>query len=97
MINLNEIDKAILDLENHDTTFATCEKLAWLYIVRDHLTQTEKSIEITSERTDSDFLIASSRVPISNLLEILNEHMQVIKVLIPKEYDAVITKINKLK
>ena len=32
MLSLDIIDKDILDLEtNHDTTWATVERLAWLY------------------------------------------------------------------
>ena len=38
MINTDELDKEILMLEKKDTTYANCERLAWLYIVRDHIT-----------------------------------------------------------
>ena len=30
------LNDAILEHESKDTTYANCEKLAWLYIVRDH-------------------------------------------------------------
>lgn len=36
MLNLSEIEKTISDLENSDTTFSTCQKLAYLYIVKEH-------------------------------------------------------------
>lgn len=36
MLNLEEIDKTIQELENGETTFGTCQKLSYLYIVREH-------------------------------------------------------------
>lgn len=49
MLDLQEIQNTIEMLENGDTTFVNCEKLAALYTVRDHLTtgqadETEKEI-----------------------------------------------------
>lgn len=38
-MNIEEINQSILELEQGPTTFATCEKLSWLYTVRDHLDQ----------------------------------------------------------
>ena len=35
MLNITEINNTITELENGDTTFANCQKLASLYIVRD--------------------------------------------------------------
>ena len=40
-MNVSEITNTIIELENGDTTFASCEKLASLYIVRDHLSADE--------------------------------------------------------
>ena len=40
-MNVSEITNTIIELENGDTTFASCEKLASLYIVRDHLSTDE--------------------------------------------------------
>ena len=37
MINLELIQRTIEELERSDTTFSNCEKLADLYIIRDHL------------------------------------------------------------
>lgn len=37
MLNLDEINSTIEELENSSTTFDTCNKLASLYIVRQHL------------------------------------------------------------
>lgn len=37
MVSIETIEEEILDLEKRDTSYAVCERLAWLYIVRDHL------------------------------------------------------------
>lgn len=35
-MNIKDIDKTIHELENSETTFSNCEKLAHLYVVREH-------------------------------------------------------------
>lgn len=45
MINLEEIYNTIAELENGDTTFASCQKLASLYIVRDNLQHPTNQVE----------------------------------------------------
>lgn len=37
MVSIETIEEEILDLEKRDTSYAVCERLAWLYTVRDHL------------------------------------------------------------
>lgn len=94
MLNLEEIDRTILELENHDTTYATCEKLAWLYVVRDHINNNQiKSYNLRG----SEFLNLCSGVEIPKLLDVINEYMDVVKVLHPKEYDSVTNRIKTLK
>ena len=39
MLDLDLINNTITELENGDTTFVSCERLASLYIVRDKMTQ----------------------------------------------------------
>ena len=36
MLNIKEIEEEIKKLENSETTYRNCEKLAILYIVKDH-------------------------------------------------------------
>lgn len=103
MISIDEINKTILDLEQHDTTFATCEKLAWLYIVRDHIDATRVASndamtrETSPEMEGSEFLEAASRCDVASLLEVLNEHMNVVRALHPREYASLIDKIKETK
>ena len=37
MIQIEEIDRAIKEHESGANTYANCERLAWLYIIRDHM------------------------------------------------------------
>lgn len=53
MISRDEIDRTIIELEERDTSFAVCEKLALLYIVRDHIGKTqENQPRSTDDRLD---------------------------------------------
>lgn len=96
MLNVDEIDRTILDLEsNHDTSYATCEKLAWLYIVKDHIVQ-PVAPRNAPQGAGSEFLEVISGKDEQALFEVLNEHIEVIKILHPKEYAALIAKIKEL-
>ena len=47
MINIDEINETISELEQGDTTFATCQKLAALYTVRDNFKSSYNNMEDT--------------------------------------------------
>ena len=44
MLDLEEIDKTIQELENGETNFGTCQKLSYLYIVREHFAKNDAVI-----------------------------------------------------
>ena len=95
MLSIEEVERTILELEKRDTTYATCERLAWLYIVHDHLTQRivqEKAR--AAEMEGSPFLAACSGAEISEILRVVNEHIEAVRVIYPKEYDAVVKRIE---
>ena len=96
MINLDTIEQEIITLESKDTSYAVAERLAWLYIVRDHLRSADDD-NSTGDLIGSEFAKACSNVPINSLMQILSEHMEAIKLLYPKEYENIITKIKSLK
>lgn len=103
MVDINEVEEEIINLEKRDTSFATCERLAWLYIVRDHLkgyAQSAAAPHIESESTpelgDSEFLRAASNVDLPSLMQILNEHMEALKLVYPSAYKDVMGRIAKL-
>lgn len=54
MIDINEIENTIAELENSSTTFANCQKLANLYIVKEHLQNNNSSApnEVVKEYKD---------------------------------------------
>lgn len=112
MISKDEIDRAILEHEAKDTTYANCERLAWLYIVRDHITPSEQKDtanaidKITYEAVpndvlnvagDSDFIKAVNGKPTQKVFSTLNELLQTIYVLNPKLYDAVLESIKGIE
>lgn len=102
MVSIETIEGEILDLEKRDTSYAVCERLAWLYIVRDHLKKstvgaTAMEPRITDELTGSEFLKAASSVDYAALMGILDKHMEYIKAVCPKEYSVVMSQIYALR
>lgn len=96
MISIDELNKTILDLEtNRDTTYATCERLAWLYIVRDHLTQ-KMSKEPLTLAGESEFLTAVNGKCGDAVWGIMDELAETVKMLHPRVYESVIKKLNDI-
>lgn len=97
MINLEIIEREINELENrHDTTYNACERLAWLYIVRDHL-RPETEERVTQHLGGSEFLEAASGVSYPALMEVLNEHVQTLAVVQPRAFEALMRRIRELR
>lgn len=96
MVNVEEINRSILELEKHDTSYATCERLAWLYIVRDHIINENKSNERTGALTGNEFCEACADKPLASVMEIISEHMESIKILYPRTYRDIIQKITEI-
>ena len=86
------------------------EKLAALCTVRDELeeahapeTQTQAlppatyaAAYSTAAEPQSDFVAAASSVPFGGLMQVLDRHMNAIKLVYPKEYELVMRKIVSL-
>jgi len=97
MISLDTIEKEISELETRDTSYATVERLAWLYICRDHLKNDVVTQEAVVEvDTPTEFLTAVSGRPIFAVLHVLNDHMSVLGAVYPKEYNAILEKIREV-
>ena len=94
MIDIKEIEMEIQKLEQCETSYATCSKLADLYAVIDHFKKPKK--EAAYSYGQSEFLTAVSTAPIDQVLELMDEHMDAIKILHPREYAAVIKRIKSL-
>ena len=96
MISIDTIENEILELEARDTSWSNVEHLAWLYVVRDHLKKPTCD-ESTGELIGDEFVAACSNVPMQALMNILSEHMEAINLLYPKEFDAIMAQIKRLK
>lgn len=96
-MDLLEIDRAIAELEAGKTTFGAAEKLAVLYTVRDHSNRATPQEEYSyAAEPQSEFVAAASSAPIAEVLAVLDDHMDAIKAIYPKEYTAVINRIRSL-
>lgn len=95
MLDLNVIEREIIDLEKRDTSYATVERLAWLYTVRDH-NQSQIGTKETGALSGSEFLEACSNTDYTKLMGVLDEHMRAVYVVCRKEYDSVLAKIKAL-
>jgi hypothetical protein len=96
MISLETVEREIDELEHREASYRVCERLSWLYIVRDHL-RPETDERRTQYLSGSEFLEAASGVSYPALMEVLNEHVQTLSVVQPKAYSALLRKIQQLK
>lgn len=99
-MNISEIEEEILKLEKADTNWQNVQRLAWLYTVRDHLSSDKMPIVANKvmqvmPNYSGEFGQAVSGTNIDSVMSVLSEHMEVIKILFPKEYQEVINKIKK--
>ena len=100
MISLGPIEREILDLETRrEPTYTVCERLAWLYIVRDHLLGPREDTD-SDRRTPkiggTEFLDLCADVPFLALMGVLDEHMAALSVVQPKEYESIMSKLRAL-
>ena len=101
-MDISEIKNEIVTLEQGDTNWQNIQKLSWLYTVYDHMTHAENNnIIVHTEKGvmpdyAGEFGEAVSGVNIDSLMNILSEHMSVIKILHPKEYQAVLDRITEI-
>ena len=98
MINRDKLDKEILELETrHDTTYATCERLAWLYIVRDHITG-QQAVQPTPLAVDpsSAFLQVVDGKDSVAVLAVMDDLMDTLSVVAPRVHASVMAKLREI-
>ena len=99
-MDIAEINTEIARLERSETNWQNIERLSWLYAVHDHMAG--DSAHVVRVEQDAmpeyagEFGQAVSGKNIGDLMNILSEHMAVIKILHPKEYAAVLDKIAEI-
>lgn len=96
MIDEESLDKEIAELESKEPSYAVMERLAWMYTVKDHM-RAATGAETAPPLTGSEFLSACSGVNLKSLFSILDEHMEAIQAIHPREFMALIRKIQLLK
>lgn len=110
-MDIVEINEHIRKLKCEETNWQSVEKLAALCTVRNELSEAEsrenrpspqpeqvRQIEYSTrpQEPQSEFVEAASAVPFSGLMEVLDRHMNAIKIAYPKEYELVMKKIGNL-
>lgn len=91
-MNIEEINNEIQRLELQETTYENCSKLSILYIVRDHFKTRPR---FDSSYASSEFMQACAHSDIESVMRVLDEHMNCIKVIYPKEYSKILSKIKE--
>lgn len=109
-MDIDEINEHIRKLKCEETNWQSVNKLAALCTVRDELEEKQapetqiqslppadyRAAYSTAVEPQSDFVAAASAVPFSGLMQVLDEHMNAIKLVYPKEYELVMRKISDL-
>lgn len=96
-MDVREIERQIHNLEAGQTTYAACEKLAQLYVVRDHLVGQDVAVpqvRALDVPPESEFLSHISGKDQDSVWRVIDEHMQAVQALYPKEYAAVLKRID---
>lgn len=100
MVDMKEVQDEIDKLENcGSTTYSVCEKLSILYNVKDHAEGKPRETSYAKEMSfaGSDFMEAALKVPQEELVKVLDEHMEAIRQIYPKEYNMILRKIKALQ
>lgn len=103
-MNYDEIVREITTYEQSRLNSANLTILASLYVVRDNLSKDRKESVKTLKNDvkthidgDSDFIKMCNDVDIQKLFELLDEHMNALKVIYPKEYTTLMGRIGELR
>ena len=90
MIRGEDIEQAISELEKGQPTYQTVQKLADLYIVRDHI-QDFVSIDDSSE-----FLKMASGKKLAGVMSLMDELMETTQLLNPRLYESVMMRLGEI-
>lgn len=111
MITEKDLREAIAECQGtRNPNASTCIKLAAFYTILNNLYPEQKQEPVEDRfydmpsyneyvpqiRTGSEFMDVCSQKDIVAVLEVLDEHMEAIKLLYPKEYDSIIEKIREI-
>lgn len=109
-MDIDEINTHIHKLKCGSTDWQSVEKLAALCTVRNELNEAESRENSPAPQAEpvrhteysrpqepqSEFVEAASAVPFSGLMEVLDKHMDSIKLVYPKEYSSIIYRLKSM-
>ena len=90
MPDKDELEKAITNLENMETSFEVCQKLAVYHQIYDLYYGGRK----TTYNSDTEFMQATEHTKIDKIYSVFDELMECLKLINPKLYDSVIIKLK---
>ena len=104
MPSKEELLDAIAECSQREASYSNCEKLATFYTLLSYLYSQEdghshsiSTVNYFPVMNGSEFREAITGKNIDKVVDVLDEHMNVIKLLFPKEYMAVIKKIDEVQ
>lgn len=106
-MDIDEINAHIHKLKCGSTDWQSVEKLAALCTVRNELEEKnapdQQTVQLpvipaysTEAAPQSEFVEVASSIPFSELMRILDQHMEAIQLVYPKEYELVMSKMKKV-
>lgn len=95
MLNLDKIEEEILVLEKKDTTYAVIERLAWLYIVRDHMKEYKDEVK-PAEVSSSEFMKVIDGKHPDDVWCLVEELVESVRVTHPMLYDSYMRRFESL-
>lgn len=94
MISLETVEREISELEARETSYKVCERLAWLYIVRDHLIPQSRGEQGIMPKMDgSEFLKLCSGKSVRGVMGVMDEYVQTLAITYPTTYNAIMDKV----
>ena len=94
-MNINDINNEISLLEPAEINARNVQVLASLYTIRNNMGQAPDISKMPVVK-GTEFNDAISGVSINDMLNLLNEHMDVIRALMPNEYKKIIEQLNNM-
>jgi hypothetical protein len=97
MPSKEELLDAIKEIQQKEPSYSNCEKLATFYTLLRYLYSEEEgqSRDAFPASNGSEFRQAIAGKDIERVVDVLDEHMEVVMLLFPKEYKEVIRRIRE--
>ena len=95
MVDLGIVNDEIAELEaSENTTYDVCNRLAILYTVRSNLGGGDVR-DAEPKVGGTEFLDLAASVGFARFAEVMQAHMDALKVVLPKEHAAVMAKLGR--